>query len=993
MVPQPTSSTVDRSRLNRTQRCLLQLLVGLAVFMLADTLYLLANRAANALGIAYFAVTETSLPKFYQGMVLSHTGVGVVLVILALAFVEWHLPAQWRSYRKQALYTGGMTAVLGGVLLVTGLFILSEANSRENAWAWWLHIAAAAALPVFYIAHRRISIWKPSAVSYRRIPAMVAALAVLAVALHGVTYVEEGYTDVAEQAFAAGTHTGPGSKLRDLSADSTFVPANFVPFKSPFFPAATTTTTGSFLPARIITRGGLPEQEMLDDDIDRNGFASEEKVGSASCERCHRDIVEQWATSAHRFASFNNPFYEASVMDLRLNSPQSNAEVDDHIDYFSKRVSATGDEGGALLGREGMVKSKWCSGCHDPALMLAGQMSSPIDRKTPQAQAGLTCLSCHAIDHIHNNTGNGNYNIADHQEDPYLFPESSMAVGRLIHDTALKARPAVHKRQMMKPFFKSSEFCATCHKVSLDSRLNNYRWLRGQDEYDNWHDSGVALNASRTFYLPGYERVCQDCHMPLEEAVRDDVSAKGGYVKSHRFLAVNTALPYLRGDQETIDRIEAFLQDEKLRVDVFAVRSAADQGSARYLAEGVIAPALTAGERVQFDVVVRNHGVGHTFPGGTNDSNEGWLEVTARDGQGRIVAFSGGIGEDGHVDPDAHFYKALLVDRYGEPIHRRNAQDIYAPVYVRAIGPGTADVAHYSLVIPEDSDGTLHVHARLLWRKFDRAYTEFAYHANPEGFAAWPQVPDLPVTEISSAQVTLAVDTKATQAAMARISTTGERSATVTAPEWVRHNDYGIGLLLQGDTRNAQQAFAAVEQLVPERVDGVRNQVRVALQDGDLDRAYELLNRCEKIAPGDAQTAWFWGVVHQTSGRYVDAVLAYRHLLNSFPDDRAAWRNLGRTFYLNGQFEEALKALDEVLRIDPEDRSAHYHRMLSLRSLGRDGEANTAKVAYEYYQIDESAQRVTRGYRMRDSQANREAQPIHIHDLSPDLPDRAEGDA
>ena len=44
--------------------------------------------------------------------------------------------------------------------------------------------------------------------------------------------------------------------------------------------------------------------------------------------------------------------------------------------------------------------------------------------------------------------------------------------------------------------------------------------------------------------------------MPLEPAALGDVSAKNGMVRSHRFLAANTALPFLRGDGETLDRVE-----------------------------------------------------------------------------------------------------------------------------------------------------------------------------------------------------------------------------------------------------------------------------------------------------------------------------------------------------------------------------------------------------------------------------------------------------
>ena len=308
--------------------------------------------------------------------------------------------------------------------------------------------------------------------------------------------------------------------------------------------------------------------------------------------------------------------------------------------------------------------------------------------------------------------------------------------------------------------------------------------------------------------------------MPLEEAVAGDVSARDGYVKSHRFLAVNTALPFIRGDEETIARIEEFLQDEKLSVDVFALHH---QEEAHYALDKS-QPALVRGGEYTFDVVVRNKGVGHTFPGGTNDSNEGWLEVSVVGDDDAVLALSGAVQDDGHVDTGAHFYKALMVDANGQAIHRRNAQDIVTAVYVRTIGPGTADVAHYSFEVPEDYAGRkLTLRARLLWRKFDRAYTEFAFNNNRQGFRRFDQVPDLPVTEIARSEVELVV---------------GESSAAGApdAGDWMRFNDYGIGLLLQDDTQGAARAFATVEQLAPERLDGCRNLAKVAVRDGHLER-------------------------------------------------------------------------------------------------------------------------------------------------------------
>jgi tetratricopeptide (TPR) repeat protein len=346
------------------------------------------------------------------------------------------------------------------------------------------------------------------------------------------------------------------------------------------------------------------------------------------------------------------------------------------------------------------------------------------------------------------------------------------------------------------------------------------------------------------------------------------------------------------------------------------------------------------------------------------------LEVSVVGEKGEVLALSGEVRDDGHVDPAAHFYKALLVDDKGRAIHRRNAQDIVTAVYVRTIGPGTSDVAHYSFRVPDDYAGQkLTLVARLMWRKFDRTYTEFAFANNRQGFRRFDQVPDLPVTEIALGAVELSA---------------GGASARSDVPQpgdWMRFNDYGIGLLLQDDTQGATRAFATVAKLAPDRLDGCRNLAKAAVRDGNLERAYEHLEDCEALTVGDAQTAWVWGVVLQEDGRYEAAALAYRRVLHDFPEDRASWRNLGRVLYLDNRYGEALGALDGVLAIDPEDRVAHYHRMLSLRALGREEEALQAERAYQYYQIDESAQEVTRRYRLEHPYDNREVLKIHVHPL------------
>ena len=963
------------SLLNPWQRRLLLTGLAVAVFMLANTAYLLLNRLADVAGWERLAEGDTSLTALFQVMVLSHTAVGLLLTLLMSVFIAYHLPTVWVRRHRASILSGIALLLTGALLVVTGLFILTAAASEANRWAWWLHVSVAALIPVGYTLHRIVSYARPLTSQFKRFAWAVSMATVVLITAHVISPRERDMRaeDSAGPSYLSSVVGAPGEE-----AVLEYRPAGSVSPGSPFFPSAATTTSRGPIPASVLIPGGPADlAERVAREVDEGGFVVETPIGALQCGRCHADVVEQWRASAHRFASFNNPFYEATINDLRESTAESNPWIEAHLAEYPGAVENAGP-----------AKSKFCGACHDPVVMLPGNMGRPIDRRTPEAQAGLTCMACHAIDGSHDLTGNGNYNIADEHEDPYLFAGASAGtVGAYLHDAAVKSRPAAHKRRMLKPFFRTSEYCATCHKVSLREPVNNYRWLRGQDEYDAWHDSGISRNASRTFYLPADARTCQDCHMPPEVAPLGDLAAHDGIVRSHRFVAANTALPFVRGDTSTIRRTEEFLRDQRLRVDLFALRRGgrdASSDEALFMPLDVERPALVPGERLILDVVVRNLGVGHGFPGGTNDSNQGWLEVTLLDEQRQILGRSGAIGADGRVDPMAHAYGAVILDAEGRAILRRNAQDIHVTAAANVIGPGTADIGHYELTVPRALAGRrIVLRARLLWRKFNRAYTEFAFENNPEGFRRFDSVPDLPITEIASDEVSLLVADEPADddpsSGLRSVPTQHEDGGGV--PTWMRYNDYGIGHLLQGNTRLAERAFRRVADLEPGRIDGALNLARTAFRGGDLEAAYRHLEQVERMRRGDARAAWVWGLVLQEDGRYEEAALAYRRVLRDFPQDRAAWRNLGRTLYLHQRVDEAVDAFDRVLAIDPEDRISHYFRMLSLRVAGRTEEAELAEAAFTHYAVDESAQALTRAYREANPGVNLMAQPIHTHVL------------
>lgn len=888
------------------QRGLFSALAFVGILILANSLYLFGYTALQDWGD-----WRAKLVPYYQWMLLGHFAVGVLFVGLAFWFVALHLRSVRQHFRKTSVLSGS-TALLGLiVLLATGVFLLRKGAGVENQWAFHAHRLAGLFGFAGYLIHRTLS-WDPTPAPVRW--RMGGALIGLA-GLMGLIHV---WAD--RQAQEARVIYAKAFEEIDISSDPflPFVPLSELDPHATFFPSGATLASGEKLRPEVIMPGPLPSIVELQHEFAEKGFTSNHAIGAEDCRLCHQDIVAQWENSAHRFSSFNNPFYTASVLSTREEaSPKA---------------------------------SQFCGGCHDPAVMLAGNFLGEIDRDSIEAQAGLTCTVCHIVNRIHNVTGNGNYELADNGQDPYLFREATSGWRLEARKYLIKARPRDHKDFFIRPFYSEPEYCAACHKVHLDVPLNGYKWLRGQDEYDNWHDSGVSRNAARTFYLPPVSRSCQDCHMPSYEAVHGDLAAKGGYVKGHEFLAANTALPHVRGDQETLEKVEKFLQDGKLRVEVFALE---------HPRAGVVMdfrsnpPEIQPGDELIFHVVVRNQGVGHTFPGGTNDSNQGWLQFEANDGSGGEVVRSGFLDDELFLDRRAHVYSAVMLDKNGEPAMHRDAHNFHVAGLVRVIPPGNVDIARYRVIVPED--GRVSVQARLLWRKFNRTYTLFSYAE------LGLEPPVLPITEIATDSIQL-----------------GGVGATERA-HWLHYNDYGIGCLRQGDLKHALQAFAKVAELEPGRVDGYRNQARVHLVAGDPAPAAELLARCEEVLPGDPQTKLWWAEYLKLEGELEQAAEMYRGVLEAFPKDRNTWRRLSDTLYRLNEYDRSLQASLKALQIDPEDVAAHYQRMLIYRAQGQTENEEQARLAFEKYRIDDNAFQLVKDWRLSDPIANHEIEPLHVH--------------
>jgi tetratricopeptide (TPR) repeat protein len=929
-----------RGIFNNNNSSITRLLYWLVAFLAVSAVYLYAFPQPNVL---------------YAVIVLLHATAGLLATILLAALL------------LRRLRTGTFLARAGWLLIsagaVLGVVLIKTGTPRSEWNKLYLHILISLVGVAFLVADwlgRRVADQRSAGAppTGRSTLAIVVCLLALAVIGYAAQYTRQSWLTrrhIQNPLMPPATMSGEGD-----GPDGEFFPSS----------------------AQVYGNQKIPSRFFME---------------SESCKRCHEDIYNQWFSSAHHFSSFNNQWYRKS------------------IEYMQDTI--------------GTKPSKWCGGCHDPAVLYAGLMDTPIKKivHRPEAQAGLGCMMCHSIADVKSTMGQGDFYL----EYPKLHELAATRnpVARALHDFLIRLNPEPHRRVFLKPFMRdqTAEFCSSCHKVHLDLPVNHYRWFRGFNEYDNWQASGVSGQGARSFYYPPKPQQCADCHMPLESS--KDQGNVNGFVHSHRFPGANTALPTANQDATQLKLTEDFLKNGALTVDIFALSPAqallkqaatsqsdlsttfavGEEAESKVNAETAgdvapitaplnrVQPALRRGDTVRVDVVVRTKKVGHFFPGGTVDAYDTWLELKATDDKGQVIFWSGRVEDNGHgpVEKGAHFYRSLQIDAHGNPINKRNAWATRAVVYVRLIPPGAADTVHYRMFIPENAGNKITLHARLCYRKFSWWNTQFAFAGAPDpnkadevaadhddrtftftaslkGISAKDEkIPDLPIVALAEDGLTLPV--------IAHNAALPEPKTIVRREEWQRWNDYGIGLFLQGDLKGAAAAFQKVTEADPNNPDGWVNIGRCAVQEGDVARARTVLEKALAISPNLARANFFYAKVLRSDGNYDGAAARLGIVLSQYPRDRVALNDLGRILFLERKYDQAVKVLESVLLIDPEDLQAHYNLMLCYNGLGEQRLAKEHEQRYMRFKADESAQAITGPYRQLHPEDNNERQSIHEH--------------
>ena len=658
------------------------------------------------------------------------------------------------------------------------------------------------------------------------------------------------------------------------------------------------------------------------------------------CGHCHQEAYHQWRQSVHS-NSFRAPWYLKNV--------------------------------NMLIDEKGVQYSRHCEGCHNPVALFSGDLSQGMPKKRPFEDEGISCSVCHSIQST-NTSGTGSYVMGI---PAVMVDESGAPITGPVSDAEILAHLDRHSKAVMRPLYKTAEYCAACHKAAIPRTLDDYKWLRAISLYDEWQGASFTKQSPLPFYRKDVVSTCQSCHMLREPlgAGAIDPGAKDGKLVSHRWAAANTLIPQYYKFDEQAQKVVDFLKggfDGKgvLNVDIFALEKesaeATPTDTVLVAPLGLTAFSIAPGETLVADVVVQNKGIGHTLVPEQRDFYEAWVDFTVKDGAGKTLAESGFIKPDGNLDPSAHSFTNRLVNIKGElnDIHQIWHNRVLA--YNNAFQSGRSQLVRYRFRLPKDIAGQVTMTATVRYRRFNQHYIDFAMDQKH-----YP----VPVVDIASETKTFKI---------------GENAATPPDPtenkEWMRWNNYGIGLLDAQQYAASVHAFERVAALRPDYADAFTNMAVVEISWEKYDDAKGNLAKALVLLPGDPRALYYRALVERNAGQVLEAIGDLKAVLDKYPRSKDALRELGFSYYQQHDYMNAREAYERIQVIDPDDLAAHYQLAILYRRTGEKAKAAIESAKFADQKDDPTASQYALEFLRHNPDVASESVVWHTHDLTGDKP-------
>ncbi len=619
-------------------------------------------------------------------------------------------------------------------------------------------------------------------------------------------------------------------------------------------------------------------------------------TGDDVCVECHRDEVAQHASSVHARSSFDNPWYRATVDRLREDV--------------------------------GFEASRHCAGCHDPVMLVAGSMDHPIEPNDPLTRVGVGCLVCHSIVDARSD-GNGSYTLTSA---PVPIPDPND-----------EDEIALHRARLVSPVLRTPKLCGSCHRGFLGTFTGNASHLPGLDEAGPWRGSAWGgQHAQRLDDVAPTE--CRGCHMPPEPRRRDDGSPTEHVGASHRFAGGHSALAASTDDERQLATIAA-RQSRAATIDVIGLVH--EDGRRELIPERA---RVSAGERVTVDVVIRNVGVGHVFPGGARDLRDHYVTLKVFDANGALVAEAGTTHEVA-PDPTAFVLGTAVLAEDGTIEREHFTHRFRALAWDHTIGPRDARAARYAFVVPEGVALPLSFEATLVARRHTAGVRAL-------GCEATRSARGRAFDDAVRAAGGVPIDACAPQPTTEIARTVAHARQRSSRPAWSRLYDHGLALLndVSEHLEHARPSLSRAFALAPDA--HARAQVRLELARLEArlarpDRALALADEVEATIGPHPAIDRVRGEAFERVWRFSEAADAYARVAAAAPLDTAAHRDHARSLGATGRSEEVEAAAAPGLALQPRDEG-----LLRSVAVAHDDEASMRAYLTHRRPDDETALRL-----------------------------------
>lgn len=645
------------------------------------------------------------------------------------------------------------------------------------------------------------------------------------------------------------------------------------------------------------------------------------------CEHCHMATYHEWRQSLHA-NSFREPAYVKNVNLL-------------------KRT-------------KGVYYARHCEACHNPIALLSGSLTpNPVSHATWYNNEGVTCSVCHSIVEVKPTYGVGSYVMG--VPTALLDKNGNPIPGEVPYSEIMK-HVKRHIAAVMKPFYKSPQYCAACHEADIPRSLNHYKWLPAITLYNEWQESSFSHQSPLPFYTKP-QLVCQNCHMPMVKAWRPDRAKQHGMIMSHRWIGGNTEMPWYYHYKKQLKLTEEHLEGKEhptLNVDIFGMRL---NGSKQWIAPLGSAPfTLKPKDTVQVAVVIQNQGIGHSLVPEQRDILESWVQFVVRDAKGRVIMNSGGIEPNGYVDPHAYTFLALLLNKNGHLLVHHEVWRSHTKAIQYTIQSGSSTLVRYQFQIPPNDPGPFTVTARVNYRHFDEAFADWVWGKNHK---------PLPITVMASRTRTFYLGQNKPVPPEPRDN-----------PDWMRWNDFGITLIAEQQYGEAVAAFEHVAALRP-NYDRAWANIGIAYYNWEkYGEAAKYLAKALTMNPSPisrARTLYWQALTFRNLGNMTGAVANLEKAEKLFPLSRDIHRELGFSYYQEHHYKLAEAQYLEVQKIDPDSLSAHYILGILYRRLGEAEKSEQQEAIFADDKDDPMADVEMQQYYMRHPDISDVAVPWHVH--------------